>query len=113
MWFFPKSPTLPYVSARMRKLKICLRKPCDEVKIVVHYHRHKCAVVHFHYHVYNLPSNGQVTGIIWEFGDDNISYDASPIHDYDATGEWVVKLTVHMIINGKCCTKTIYTKIKT
>lgn len=55
--------------------------------------------MYFQSSVINLGS-GNVIGYIWDFGDGNYSNDPNPIHDYDATGEWVVKLTVH-IMYGK------------
>lgn len=41
-------------------------------------------------------TNASTDGVsyLWEFGDDNTSAEASPVHTYDGNGSYVVKLTV-------------------
>ena len=100
------------ISTTIRRISLCMIDPCQNVRLVIHYIHRKCAIVDFHHHLWNL-AGGTVIGYIWDFGDGTYSNEPHPIHDYNADGTWVVKLTVLIKHKDKCCTKTYEIKLET
>lgn len=112
IWFYDYAVNNITVYGTIRRVRICLKKPCEKVKIKIHYRRRRCSIVHFYNSVVGVVG-GTIIGYIWDFGDGNFSNDPNPVHDYNADGTWVVQLTVHIMFGKKCCTKTYKIKLRT